>query len=336
MYTKKQWMNWAGLLALSFTILLSSCSKTEYEYEKRSYNGIESFSLVGYTGDSMQAVINNDNIIVYWAAEAQQPATIRPVIVVSSHATIFPASGTEVPFTGETVYTVTAEDGTVKKYHLKPVVNYALPRIYNITPGGLSWISNTIVTVSGEYFLSGAVSDVRVFAQRVRDGFEFDLHIDQAALTMTNIRAVIPSYSNTMDTGMHVIKVKVGNRISDEKTLRITQPTITGSGDLINITFPEAGQTLVAGDSMTVKFSDNHNGNVCKWYKKKFTRVSIENYTFEAAELAQTDSTVKFKLPAAPLNMKPFTIAMWFPDGSGNISYFSKFVGPWPELPVKK
>lgn len=324
-------------LILCTPFLLASCTKTKYENEKRPYNAIETFSLPGYTGDSINAVINNGSIIVYWAAETAMPATIKPAIVVSPYATITPASGTEVPFSTETVYTVTAEDGTKQTYRLKPVINHAIPKISLISPNNIHLISSPTVTVSGEYFLSsGNPQDVHVYAQRLSDGFEFDLQIDYSQLTMTNITAALPDNIELLDTGLHKIWVKIGDRVSDEKQVTIRMPDIAFT-NLMHLTFAEAGRQLAAGDSMTLKFSDEYNGEVCKWYKKKFTQLVFENYTFEASALTQTDSTIKFKLPATPLDKQPSNVIIYFVDPYYNPTYLSRGLpaSSWPIIPVQ-
>ena len=328
-------MNKLYIAVLAFFVL-QACTKTKTEYEKRPYSSIESFVVMGYAGDSVTATINNGDIIVYWAAEATMPATIRPNISVSPFATISPASGTEVAFNTETVYTVTAEDGSKQTYRLKPVINNAVPKISDISPVTLLWISSTKVTVSGEYFLSGDTADVHVYAQRLRDGFEFDLPIDYSKLSMTSITANLPAYSDIQDTGMHKIWVKIGDRISDEKTINIRQPDITYTG-MVNLSFEEAGKTLVAGDSMTLKITDNFNGDVMKWYAKKFTKVVIENYVFEAAALTQTDSTIKFRLPDEPIVRTPSNVIIYYPGPFYNQEYLARILNQavWPIIPVK-
>jgi hypothetical protein len=316
--------------------LLQGCSKTEYEYEKRSYKNIESFVLMGYAGDSINASVNNGNIIVYWAAETELPKTIKPVIVVSDHATISPASGTEVSFSSETVYKVTAEDGSVQTYRLKPVINHAVPRISEISPNNLHWISGTQVTVSGEYFLTGDTADVHVYAQRLRDGFEFDLPIDYTKISMTSITANLPAYTDIQDTGLHKIFVKIGDRVSDEKEVILRMPDISFS-NLMYMSFDEVGKQLSAGDSVTLRIRDDYNGDVIKWYAKHFTKLVIEDYTFEADALTQTDNTIKFKLPATPLSKKPTGIVLYFMNPYYSPTYLSKILSRdvWPIFPVK-
>jgi hypothetical protein len=325
------------ILAISlYTIYIApGCKKTTYEQQKMPYNNIESFVVMGYAGDSINASIKSDEIIIYWAAEAPLPATIKPTFVVSAGATVSPASGTEVAFNSTTAFTVTAEDGTEKTYKLKPAINKAIPRISAISPGDMLWLSSPQLTVSGEYFLTGSARDVKVYAERMRDGFEFDLTVDQSKLTMTNISATLPVYTDIMDTGLHKIRVKIGDRVSDEKQVRVRFPDIQGT-NMVQLTFEEAGRTLAAGDSMTLKIWDNYNGAVTKWYMKKFTKLVMENYVFEASALSQTDTYIRFKLPATPIVRKPSNVILYYPGPHG-ATYWGKILNQsaWPIIPVQ-
>lgn len=324
------------LMGAAVASLLQACSKTEYEYEKRPYKNIETFVLMGYTGDSINATINEGNIIIYWAAETAAPKTIKPNIVVSDHATISPASGTEVAFSSETVYTVTAEDGSKQTFRLKPVINHAVPRISGVSPNNLHFFHDTTVTVSGEYFLTGDTSDVHVYAQRMRDGFEFDLNIDYSKISMTSITANLPAYSDILDTGLHKIFVKIGDRVSDEKIVTLRIPDISYTG-LMHLSFDEVGKQLVAGDSLTLRLSDDYNGDVIKWYAKRFTKLVIEDYTFEAAQMTQTENTIKFKLPDAPISTKPNSLLLYFVSPYYSPTYWGVLINQnaWPIIPVK-
>ena len=324
-----------SIIVLIVFIATLGCKKTTYEQQKKPYNNITTFVLLGYTGDSINASINNGEIIIYWAAETKAPATIQPTVIVSPGATVSPASGAEVAFNNTTVYTVTAEDGTVKTYKLKPVINKAVPRISSISPADLLWISSTLLTVSGEYFLTGDTADVHVYAERMRDGFEFDLPLNYSKLSMTNITANLPMYSDIMDTGLHKIRVKIGSRVSDDKQVNIRFPDIAYTTG-VNLIFEEAGRTLVAGDSMTLKIWDDYKGAVTKWYMKKFTKVVMENYVFEATALTQTDSTIKFRIPATPINQKPSNVILYY-DGPYGATYWGKILPQtsWPVIPVK-
>lgn len=326
-----------ALLLSSTLFVLTACTKTNRVEEKMPYSDIEAFVVMGYAGDSINAVIKNNDIIIYWSGEATVPATVKPNIVVSPHATITPASGTEVAFSSATTYTVTAEDGTTKTYRLQPVLNKPIPRIYTITPNNLHWITTPIVAVTGEYFLSGDTSDVKVYAQRISDGYEFDLVIDYSKISMTGITASLPAYNNLMDTGVHKIWVKIGDRVSDEKLVNLRMPDIYPEG-VLHFSFPQAGQPVVAGDSVTIRIWDDHNGQITKWYKDQYTRIAIENYAFEKPAFSQTDSTLTFKVPDFPMDVNPWSLRLSVMGPYYSITDISRILptSAWPLFPIKK
>src|SRR5262249_43347301 len=113
-------MTIAVCAALSF----SACKKDK-EYTKYPYNNIERFALKSYSNDTIKGVIIKDTVFVYWDASAKLPESITPSIVISERATISPASGTAVSPAASPVYTVTAEDGTIRKYQLKFLLGQA-------------------------------------------------------------------------------------------------------------------------------------------------------------------------------------------------------------------
>ncbi|QBQ42081.1 hypothetical protein E2P86_13345 [Sphingobacterium psychroaquaticum] len=122
----------AGLLFSS--LFLASCNKTNYDYEQKPYKEILSFKIatVSHGTDSVNAVISGDSISIYWDPSVPLPATITPTIHVANGATVQPASGVAVPFSDKTIYNVTAEDGSVKAFRLKPVYNLPVPTVSEI------------------------------------------------------------------------------------------------------------------------------------------------------------------------------------------------------------
>lgn len=215
-------------LTLAIGLLTQSCRKTEYEQLKRPYNAIQRFVVAGYADlDSVAAVLSDDNILIYWNSDAEIPTKIKPLVAVSAGATIAPASGEEVDFSENTVYTVTAEDGTVKQYKLKPVLNKAIPVLLTV-PVRFSYASTTSLSIVGEYFMSGGdASNIKLYMQRIRDGFEFDVPIDIQKTTATNIIASLPVLTSELDTGRHRLYVKVGDFASNYSDIWLSQPDMT-------------------------------------------------------------------------------------------------------------
>lgn len=266
--------NWLPFIcAILLGVVLAGCSKTEYEQIKRPYNNIERFVVKGYGDlDSISATIKDDTIIVYWNAESTPPLSIAPVIDISQAATISPASDQSVPFAATTVYTVTAEDGTAKEYILKPVFNVAVPRLTNIVaPNRWVWEGNFDLLVNGQYFFSnGDVSDIKVYAQRLRDGYEFDLTV-KPETTGTQLNLRLPELTAELDSGVHRIWVQVGDFPSNYLDVWIKQPlpsiVITG------VRLKEAGAPVYIGDTLTVVYSHTLANN--ELFNKYFNKDNI-------------------------------------------------------------
>ena len=256
----------SGLLLL----LHVSCDKKEFEYGKEPYNVIESFKIKGYgTIDSIQAVIAGDSILIYWDVAVEQPATITPTIVIPATATLTPASGEAVAFSEETEYTVTAEDGTIRTYRLKPKINQPIPVITKV-PTAFEWnpAKTQTIRIAGEYFLEGGdTSAIKVYAQRIRDGFEFGLPLIKQQVTQTNISATIPAFTAEQDSGRHNIFVKIGQVVSPPTEVWLTQPNYS---HLMfgKVSLEEDGQPVSPGDILTVNYSlsDNYGGIIARYY----------------------------------------------------------------------
>lgn len=102
--------------------LVTSCKK-ETGYASSPYNKIESFVVTTGGSGVIYAAVNGDSILVYWPTYTALPATVSPVIRVSDHATVTPASGTAVNLATGTKFTVTSQSGTARNYFLKLVLN---------------------------------------------------------------------------------------------------------------------------------------------------------------------------------------------------------------------
>lgn len=288
----------ALMMGVFFTL---SCQKTKYEQIKRPYSDIQHFSLAGYGDlDSINAVISGDSIVVYWNAGVASPTKIKPTIAVSNGATISPASGQEVDFSEATVYTVTAEDGTKREYKLKPVFNVAIPVLFSM-PVRYRWAQMTPLTILGEYFFStGDASTIKVYAQRVRDGFEFDIPIDVAQTTATQINARLPLMTAELDTGLHRIYVKVGNFASNSMEVYLARPSIYNDQLMVtSAAIAEPAPPLKLGDSLTIVW--NINGLSPDVFERFYPQSNIVNLWLymqnpagngELVELSSTDYVV--------------------------------------------
>lgn len=106
-----------GIGLLSFI----SCKK-ETEYAPYPYNEIQSLKITS-GGETISAAVSADSIVIYWPSYLNKPAKVSPELIVSEKASVTPASGEEVDFVTGTKYSVKAQNGTVKDYFLKVVIN---------------------------------------------------------------------------------------------------------------------------------------------------------------------------------------------------------------------
>jgi hypothetical protein len=234
---------------------------------------------------------------------------------VSKGAAVTPASGVEVAFSDTTTYTVKAEDGTVQVYHLKPVLNVPIPRVYSIAPNNVHLITSPDVTITGEYFLSRDTADVKVYAQRISDGFEFDLDIDYSTISNTALTARVPANNKLIDTGLHKIWVKIGDRASESKDVQLRMPLLWQTG-VTTVSFAEAGQPVAPGDSATIQLKDAYNGDVLKWYRHAFAKIqvlSVASYSFTTTEfVVRDDYSIRFKVPDQPMDNAPWALNIYY------------------------
>lgn len=293
---------------IGITSLFTACKKTEYEQIKRPYNNIERFSLAAYGNlDSVNAVISGDTVYIYWNGETAPPATITPVISISAGASIMPASGTAVTFKDTTTYTVTAEDGSIRKYKIKPVFNVAVPRLTSlVAPNRWVWEANFPLLIDGQYFFSaGNAADIKVYAQRLRDGFEFNLTVNQTLTTATQLNLNLPKMTAELDSGLHRIWVQVGAFPSNYLDVWIKQPLLENV--ITSARLKEAGGPVYLGDTLTVVYTHTLSSNELfnKYFKKE--NILLHNvgcyktyniYVNNAPIVSLKDGELKFVLAA--------------------------------------
>lgn len=292
-----------GAIIFIAGMLLQSCGKTEYEYQKRPYNDIKQFIITGSTGDAVKCFVSGDSITVYWNPDVELPSTITPTIVVDGKATVSPVSGTRVPFNKNTTYTVTAENGEVKLYRLNPVLSLPVPVISRVS-GPLTWLSATQFSIYGEYFLANTdTAEISAYMQRVSDGFEVPLELVRERTTNYSLVAQLPAFSAEQDTGLHKLFVKAGNRVAEAADVRFLTPFISHAHPVSNLV--QEGQAVHSGDSITINysFSDDYGGKIAGYYHARnidyvvlYFFPSFETITIPGSRVV-TDNKVSIKLP---------------------------------------
>src|SRR5690606_12490916 len=106
-------------------LALLGCTKKQPDYP---YTDLLQFSVQDAAGQPLKGVVENNEIILYWPPHQMVPDSITANITIAERASISPASGTKVPFDAQTVFTVTAQDGSQQSYRLKPVIIQPTPQ----------------------------------------------------------------------------------------------------------------------------------------------------------------------------------------------------------------
>ncbi len=190
-----------GVLVL-FLASLSACKK---EYTDFPYHDIEHFEVSIDGKSNIDGVLKGDSIIMYWPPFMDMPDSITPRIRVSERASIVPASGQKVAFSDATRYTVTAQDGQAKTYHLKrvnnqPLLDFELAR---------TMVRGALFLLRGNYFVADTAK-TRVY---LIDKDKKEIRIDPVTtLTIANFNARVPA-ANVIDTGSYFIKMISGSRM---------------------------------------------------------------------------------------------------------------------------
>jgi len=186
--------NYIFKINLSIIVCLFIAVSCKKEYPPLPYAEMVNFNIKGNNGEVIKGAIENNEITLYWPPEQAVPENITPVITVAEKATVHPASGSTVPFTENTTFTVTAEDGTVLKYRLRPVINSTKPYITNInmTAYGtkLFAIIQEEILISGDYFNTDPGKTQVSFI--ATDGSEKAASITSATPLRLNVTSSIP------------------------------------------------------------------------------------------------------------------------------------------------
>ncbi|MBD1431938.1 hypothetical protein H8B06_03790 [Sphingobacterium sp. DN00404] len=299
-----------SLICLSTVLFFTqSCSKTEYEQLKRPYADIQAFTIAGYgLVDSIDAVIAGDSITIYWDDAVPLPAEISPSISLSAGATIEPKANVSVPFSRNTIYIVTAENGDKREYRLVPKKNREIPRLQGLLVDAFAWLSRPEITLRGEYFMAAPLDQYKVYMQRLRDGVEFDLEIDPSTITPHQINAKLPAFTMEQDTGLHRIWVDLGGVRTESLELDLYQPTL--KNEQYTIAYPSGTQTVGPGQTITIQheIKDESDGAAARYYLgenilhiRLGIRPSDSNGALQYHEVdieSITESSVTFKIPS--------------------------------------
>lgn len=199
-------------------LLLNACKK---EYPDYPYNDIKQFVIKNVNGADLKAAFNNNDIILYWPPFVNVPDSITPQITVAERAAIHPASGTKVPFNETTVYTVTAQDGSIRTYKLVVATNQP--------PLAVKYVQEPMklgaeFEISGEYFIPDTnqtklylvSGDKKVF-QLYGNSFNVFNH--------GRISTIIP-LSDQLDTVLYSVQLVSGVRSITKGPFKMNRPDL--------------------------------------------------------------------------------------------------------------
>jgi len=293
------------------TCLLSlavySCKK---EYAEFPYNDLEKFVITDNNGAELKAAIQDDKIIIYYPPLQTIPDSIKPLITVSDRATVSPASGTKIPFQEGTTFTVTAQDGSTKKYTLQAALNQP-PLAF--TTG--STLLGTWVTLSGEYFITDT-SQTKVSLI----GMDKKEHKIPGSLfttfTAAQITANLPAKLG-IDTGTYTVKLVSGKRTAEQGPIVIGPAAVKYSYP--NISTIKRGEeytvTDTSGYAMMIKRNGENINRGISLYVNNSQVVPVQVTLLTATQLT-------FKIPAdCPLGY--FYIAYYKNTTGTNSTFFS-------------
>ncbi|MBB6107951.1 hypothetical protein SAMN05421821_101134 [Mucilaginibacter lappiensis] len=287
-----------SILLVIAVLAVSSCKK---EYVKYPYNEIEQFTIQDATGVSLKATILGNDIIVYYPPFQAVPDFITPQITVSDQAVVEPASGTKVAFKNSTTFKVKAQDGSVKTYTLKPMLNNPQP-VFDVDPAIRVW---SYVNLSGEYL----VPDTSRTQLSLIDKNNKEIKISGASFTTFTATHLVANLPLSVDTGNYKIKLVTNGQAVIKGPFHIDIPYLI-------LAIPENIKTVKRGQDLLITSADGSS----KYYKNILdSKASVynsadgKNYSFD---ITITDTGIRAHIPAdfPLLNIQSINIF----DKSGN------------------
>ncbi|GAB3431265.1 DUF5005 domain-containing protein [Niabella aquatica] len=128
-------------------LLLTSCQKDVFKNYKSPQRAILFFTVENQIGKTVISRTVDSSVVVVTVPYTTDLTAIKPVITVSDGATITPASGKTVDFSGDKthMYTVTSQDGQKREWEVRIQVNEVpLPWLVPIPNEG-KWDANVKV-----------------------------------------------------------------------------------------------------------------------------------------------------------------------------------------------
>lgn len=208
------------LTAAAFLLWLTigACSK-ETVQAPYPYNELQTFQVVAGVGDTIPAAISNGSIILYWPFDHPLPDSIAPLVSISEHAVVSPASGARVSLKDSVSYVVTAETGAKATYKLRVIVNQpdllindgtdVVGRLDATTDiGGITYvIPDTTFTAAYLVATSGAATRCVINSFTELGANEYSINIATPAVDTGSYKLKIVSGAQTLTSERDYVKI---------------------------------------------------------------------------------------------------------------------------------
>ncbi|SHM17979.1 hypothetical protein [Chitinophaga sp. CF418] len=287
--------------ALLLWLTIGACSK-ETVQAPYPYNELQTFQVVAGVGDTIPAAISNGSIILYWPFDHPLPDSIAPLLSISEHAVVSPASGARVSLKDSVSYVVTAESGAKATYKLRVVVNQPDLLINDETDvvgrldattdiGGITYvIPDTTFTAAYLVAASGATTRCVINSFTELGANEYSVNIATPAV----------------DTGSYRLRIVSGAQ------------TLTSERDYVKIIYP-----FPSVDGVTAAFTLKRGGTFT------LSGANMRGMVAGRARLAGGQTYYNLELVAFDLTSVTYRIPAAFPLGNYNLLHaaFQNYLG---------
>lgn len=302
-------------ISILFIISLSACKK---EYPALPYTDILSFSVTDSNGEPLKAVIQNNEIILYWPAGQVVPQEITPSIIVADKASISPVAGTKVSFKESVTYTVTAEDGTSTTYKLKPVVNSLLPMIKTFS-GIRIYNSKSFIMTNSTAHVGGDLFDA---AEGMTKVFFTNASGQDLAVKIIDITPIGINLDPNVATGNYQgVKVVSGNKSS---FFQQAFDIIVDPRPLISATSIAAASTIKRNEQIIITGGENLDKvNAVELYNSVTGTFIAVNLKGKTANSLTLEIPVTFPLGDSNRIRYYYPVSDYFAAGVGQLNFIN-------------
>lgn len=312
-----------GFALLGMCLLTAVSCKKETEYAPYPYNEIQSLKITAGS-ETISAAVSADSIIIYWPSYLDKPEKISPAIVVSENATVTPASGTEVNFATGTKFSVKAQNGAVKDYFLKIVINQPPIQLAEVEYHTYLAEKGGSYTFTNGTYLRYVIPDPAITSFYLIDSSNTEHRLEISFTEGDQDMVVTVPNDNTFKMGGHKIRIVSGTQ------------TVVSENYIFGIIHPESlkGVPAPLTSSISAKRGGEITFNGTGFFDMKEAIIKTYDANGNESELgtlelvSSTATTATYRVPA---NFPVGTRAIGsYAEGSVNIAlrtsdYFSRW-----------